>query len=56
MGGFMRWFIFAIVGLLPLTAGCVATTKAAFTLNKTIELDKRALEGTVVGLKLEWIR
>jgi len=52
----MRRFIFVISCCVPLMTGCVATTKAAFTLNKTIELDKRALEGTVVGLKLEWIR
>lgn len=52
----MRWFLFAISCCVPLMTGCVATTKAAFTVNKTIELDRRALDGAVVSFKLEWIR
>jgi hypothetical protein len=40
---------------LPLISGCVATTKAAFTLDKTIDLRTDPLEGPVkIGFRLEF--
>ena len=47
--------------ILTLTAilfsGCaIVPTRNTLTLNKTIELDERAIEKLNVGVRLEWIR
>lgn len=40
-----------------LWSGCtIVPSKNTFTMNKTIELDERALEDVNVGIRLEWIR
>ena len=53
----MRYFLCATaLVILSSCSGCVATTKAAFTMNKTVELDRHPLDGLQLGLRLEWIR
>ena len=47
--------VFAAV-VLSTMAGCVGTARASFTLNKTIQLDERPLEGLQIGWKWEWSR
>jgi len=38
-------------------SGCaIVPTRNTLTLNKTIELDERAIEKLNVGVRLEWIR
>ena len=40
-----------------LFSGCaIVPTRNTLTLNKTIELDERAIEKLNVGVRLEWIR
>ena len=40
-----------------LYSGCaIVPTRNTLTLNKTIELDERAIEDINVGIRLEWIR
>lgn len=53
----MKKFVAFIALLsLPFVCGCVGTAKASLTLNKTIHLDERPLEGLQIGWKLEWIK
>jgi len=43
--------------LLVFCCGCVTTTKTTIFCNKTIDLDKRPLDGTMnVGISLEFFR
>ena len=43
--------------VLVFCGGCVTTSKVALFCNKTIDLDKRPLEGTMdVGIRLELFR
>lgn len=38
-------------------SGCAVTpNKGQITMDKIIDLDERALDGTRVGVKLEWFR
>ena len=38
-------------------SGCtIVPTRNTLTLNKTIELDERAIEDVNVGIRMEWIR
>ena len=47
----------AILILALLFSGCaIIPTRNTLTLNKTIELDERAVEKLNVGVRLEWIR
>ena len=48
----------AILTLISiLFSGCaIVPTRNTLTLNKTIELDERAIEDVNVGIRLEWIR
>ena len=48
----------AILTLLSiLFSGCaIVPNRNTITLNKTIELDERAIEDVNVGIRLEWIR
>ena len=49
----------AAILILPtiLSSGCVIIpNRNTLTLNKTIELDERAIEKMNVGIRLEWIR
>ena len=49
----------AAILILPtiLYSGCaIIPNKNVFTMNKTIELDERAIEKLNVGVRLEWIR
>ena len=48
----------AILTLISiLFSGCaIVPTRNTLTLNKTIELDERAIEKLNVGVRLEWIR
>ena len=47
----------AILILALLFSGCtIIPTRNTLTLNKTIELDERAIEKLNVGVRLEWIR
>jgi len=49
----------AAILILPFTiiSGCaIVPNKNTITLNKTIELDERAIEKMNVGVRLEWIR
>jgi len=49
----------AAILILPiiLSSGCVIIpNRNTLTLNKTIELDERAVEDINVGLRFEWIR
>lgn len=40
-----------------LWSGCtIVPNKNTITMNKTIELDERAIEDVNVGIRLEWIR
>lgn len=40
-----------------LFSGCAVTpNKGQLTMDKVIDLDERALDGTRVGVKLEWFR
>lgn len=53
----MRYGLFMLAAISLLSAvGCVGTAKASFTLNKTIHLDERPLEGLQIGWKWEWTR
>lgn len=52
----MRYMLLILAVAALSTAGCVGTAKASFTLNKTIHLDERPLEGLQVGWKWEWVR
>jgi len=46
-----------LVALLAFCSGCVTTSKVSLFCNKTIDLDKRPLEGTMdVGIRLELFR
>tara|TARA_Y100000004_G_scaffold3197_1_gene3797 strand:+ start:1153 stop:1308 length:156 start_codon:yes stop_codon:yes gene_type:complete len=43
--------------ILTAFSGCtIIPTRNVITLNKTVELDKRAVEELDVGIRLEWIR
>ena len=43
--------------LTSLYSGCtIIPNKNVLTMNKTIELDERAVEDSNVGLRFEWIR
>lgn len=50
----------AATGILVIAStfsGCaIMPTKNVLTMNKTIELDERAIEDITVGIRLEWIR
>ena len=49
----------AAILILPiiLSSGCVIIpNRNTLTLNKTIELDKRAVEELDIGVRFEWIR
>ena len=50
----------AVKGILliaSLFSGCaIVPNRNTITLNKTIELDERAIEKLNVGVRLEWIR
>ena len=49
----------AAILILPtmLYSGCaIIPNKNTITMNKTIELDERAIEKMNVGIRLEWIR
>jgi hypothetical protein len=49
----------AAILILPtiLSSGCtIIPSKNVLTMNKTIELDERAVEDINVGLRFEWIR
>ncbi len=49
----MRWMLIVAVFF----SGCtIVPTRNTLTLNKTIELDERAIEKLNVGVRLEWIR
>lgn len=49
----MRWILIVAVFF----SGCtIVPTKNTLTLNKTIELDERAIEDVNVGIRMEWIR
>ena len=46
-----------ILVLTSLYSGCaIVPTRNTLTLNKTIELDERAIENLNVGVRIEWIR
>jgi hypothetical protein len=47
----------ALLIFMLLFSGCtIIPTRNTLTLNKTIELDERAIEDINVGLRFEWIR
>jgi hypothetical protein len=49
----------AAILILPIIfySGCaIVPNRNSITLNKTIELDERAIEKLNVGVRLEWIR
>ena len=46
-----------ILVIASIFSGCaIMPTKNVLTMNKTIELDERAVEDINVGLRFEWIR
>ena len=46
-----------ILVIASIFSGCaIMQTKNVLTMNKTIELDERAIEKLNVGVRLEWIR
>ena len=46
-----------ILVIASIFSGCaIMPTKNVLTMNKTIELDERAIEKMNVGVRLEWIR
>ena len=46
-----------ILVIASIFSGCaIMPTKNVLTMNKTIELDQRAVEDITVGIRLEWIR
>ena len=46
-----------ILIIASIFSGCaIVPTKNVLTMNKTIELDERAVEDINVGLRFEWIR
>jgi hypothetical protein len=46
-----------ILALSCLYSGCtIVPHKNTLTLDKTIELDKRAIEDVKIGIRLEWMR
>lgn len=46
-----------IVALTCLYTGCtIVPHKSSLSLDKNVELDKRAIEDVKIGIKLEWIR
>jgi hypothetical protein len=46
-----------LLALSSLYSGCtIIPNKNVLTMNKTIELDERAVEDINVGLRFEWIR
>ena len=53
-------FYKAVKGILIITSlfsGCaIMPNRNTITMNKTIELDERAIEKLNVGVRLEWIR
>ena len=53
-------FYTAVKGILIITSlfsGCaIMPNRNTITMNKTIELDERAIEKLNVGVRLEWIR
>jgi hypothetical protein len=47
----------SLLALSSLYSGCtIIPNKNVLTMNKTIELDERAVEDINVGLRFEWIR
>ena len=47
----------SVMVLVCLFSGCAITPdRGQITMDKVIELDKRALDGARVGVKLEWLR
>lgn len=47
--------VFGVVGVVCLLlSGCVGTAKSVLTVNKTIHLDERPLDGLQLGWRLEW--
>ena len=54
-----KYYNTAAILILPFTiiSGCaIVPNRNTITLNKTIELDERAIEKLNVGVRLEWIR
>jgi len=46
-----------ILALTCLYTGCtIVPHKSSLTLDKNVELDKRAVEDVKIGIKLEWVR
>ena len=46
-----------ILVIASIFSGCaIVPTRNTITMNKTIELDERAIEKMNVGIRLEWIR
>jgi hypothetical protein len=46
-----------ILVIASIFSGCaIVPTRNTITMNKTIELDERAIENLNVGIRLEWIR
>jgi len=52
----MRYVFFVIAVAALSASGCVGAAKASLTLDKTIHLDERPLEGLQIGWKWEWSR
>lgn len=55
----VKFYNTAAILILPiiLSSGCaIIPNRNTITLNKTIELDERAIEKLNVGVRLEWIR
>ncbi len=56
---FDKFYNTAAILILPIIffSGCaIVPNRNTITLNKTIELDERAIEKLNVGVRLEWIR
>lgn len=54
--GVRSWLIVIAALALLTSVGCVGVAKASLTLDKTIDLDARPLDGVRVGIRLEWFR
>ena len=47
---------FLLLPIVLVCSGCVGTTKSVLSMNKTIDLDERPLDGLQISFRLEWIR
>jgi len=52
----MYWKSICLIPLVLISSCAITPSKTQLTLDKTIELDERAVEDLRVGFRFEWLR